>query len=91
MRFDGIELSNIASLSEGTYHPAAEEPYVVLLAGRGEVQLNEDGDCWYFRWEVKPDEGPSLVDEQDLGPAPVANLITIADWFAEQAQKNSDR
>lgn len=84
------DMTGIAVLSGATWHPAAEEPYICLLAGRGEVQMNEDGDTWYFRWDVLSDEGNIIVDQLEIG-RPVGGIVTVAKWFADQARKYEDR
>jgi hypothetical protein len=89
-RFSQSDLAGIAVISDGTYHqPADGEPYVCLLSGRGEIQVNQDGEAWYFRWETLPDEGPFVVEEIGLG-FPVGDIVTVARWFVEQAHTYQD-
>jgi hypothetical protein len=81
------DMASIAAISEATWHPEAEEPYICLLAGKGEVQMNQDGDVWYFEWETRADEGVTLKDAEALGTPPAGPAHTVAAWFVDQARK----
>jgi hypothetical protein len=90
LRFTPPDLAGIAVLAGATWHPAADEPYVCLLAGRGEIQLNEEGNAWFFRWDYDSDAGPYLQEHEDLG-YPVGSLAAVAAWLVNTAREYQDR
>lgn len=86
VKFSEGQMLTIASHAEATYHPAGDPPYVCLLAGRGEVQLDTEGNAYYLNW----DRTHAVDDVVDL-EVPKGTLKEIADWFVDQARRYQDR
>jgi len=86
MKLDATALATIAALSEGTYHPAGDPPYVALVAGRGDVQLDAEGYGYYLTW----DQTLAVDEVIDLGVPETTSLIILADWLAQKSDEYKD-
>lgn len=56
-------------------------PYIALIAGAGEIQLDTHGNAWYLQW----DRTHAVSVEKELNPPDTDDPREIAWWLKQSA------
>lgn len=57
--------------------------FAFIPAGDGEIQVSQDGQAWWFRW----DRTGGVADERELELPDSQDPSVLASWMAEQARQ----
>ena len=88
MKLTWDQLKDIAGRVNGEPFPSTfpdedELPFVAVIAGAGEIQLDINGAAWYFQW----DRTHAISVEKELEPPDTDDTTALATWLAQAARK----
>lgn len=86
LRAVALELQKAVSYTCAGF--ANDDPaFAWISAGDGEVQVSEDGESWWLKW----DSTHAVSDERELTPPDTDDYAELAKWMKDEAQAAWDR
>jgi hemin uptake protein HemP len=67
--------------------PVNEPPLACLIAGRGEIQVNTDGEAYWLRWT----RNGAITEDIELSPPDTDSATALAQWMIDTAKQFEDR
>lgn len=89
MKISTNQLGSIAEMVNGRFivngDPTSSDPddlpFLAVIAGAGEIQLDTDGNAWYFQW----DRTHAVSVEKELTPPDTDDIDVLAHWLTNTA------